>query len=431
MVRSSTMMRVCAVVAMLALSLVCIGCHRSSTSVDTEAMVEAAVAESGVNVEDVAAVVMGRIITHQQVDDAISAERARYGLTNKADWDRYLRNSGTTEWDVRATTIHHMIDQTLVEIEAARLGIDLDDAVEQRMSSLESLYPSHAAFVDAVEARGYTLEGYAEAVRQSLLWDALCAAVITAPQPTPAQIRQYAVVVAPTLEGRRSSHILFSTKDYAIAVDVLDQLRAGADFAQLAAQYSIDSSAAIGGDMGWDCLNAYVEPYQNALDALEPGQVSDIILTRFGYHIVMCTDQYQVSYDANGDIDLAAIPQDLLQIITDSMSQSLTAQLFRHYIYNLEAQSPIAVFNEQGEQVPNEQVGLAVEVVEHEPTVDELAADIIESARATALDAVDQALAAIRSSSSVTPDAQDPQQAVDQAIEHAGEPHPIDPQPSA
>lgn len=426
MARSSTTMRVCVAAAALLLSLVCIGCQKSSIPVDTDAMVEAAVAESGVNVEDVAAVVQGRIITQQQVDAVIAEERARYGLQDKADWERYLRNSGKTEWDIRATTIHHMIDQLLVEIAADSLGIDLGDAVDQRMRSLESLYPSHAAFVEAVEDRGYTLDGYTEAVRHSMLWDALCAAVVPAPEPTVTQIREYAVVVAPTLEGRRSSHILFSVSDYATAANVYAQLCAGADFAQLAAQYSIDSSAALGGDMGWDCLNSFVDPYQTALDALAPGEVSDIVLTRFGYHIIMCTDRYQVTFDANGNIDLAAIPHDLMQIIMESMNQSLTAQLFSHYIYNLEATTPIAVFNQQGEQVPNDQVGLSVEVIENEPTADEIAAAVIEQARVTALDAVDEALAAIKSAHVAFQDPHDPQGAVDQAIEHAGAEQPRD-----
>ena len=423
MVRSSAMMRVFAIAATFLLSFVCIGCNSSSTSTDTEAMVEAAVAESGVDVEDVAAVVQGHIITQQQVDEAVAAERVRYGLEDDADWELYLRNSGTTEWDMRASIIHHLIDQQLVEIEAERLGIDLGDAVQERMTSLESLYPSHAAFVDAVEDRGYTLEEYAEAIRQSLLWDALCQAVVSTPEPSTEQIAQYAVVVAPTLEGRRSAHILFSSSDYVSAAEALRQLRAGADFAELAAQYSIDSNALAGGDMGWDCLNTFVAPYQYALDQLEPGEYSDVILTRFGYHIIMCTDKYEAVLDADGNIDLDAIPQDLMQTIIDSMSQNLTEQLFNHYIGNLEAMTPIAVFNAQGEQVPVEEIGLAVEVVTNEPSVDEVVAGIIESARTTALNAVDQALAAIRAAAPPEQETQLSDDAVDRAISHLGVDH--------
>jgi len=417
------MMRVFAIAAVFLLSFVCIGCNRSSTSTDTEAMVEAAVAESGVNVKDVAAVVQGRIITQQQVDEAVAAERVRFGLQDDAEWELYLRNSGTTEWDVRASTIHHLIDQQLVEIEAERLGIDLGDAVQERMSSLESLYPSHAEFVDAVEDRGYTLDEYAEAVRQSLLWDALCQAVVITPEPSTEQIAQYAVVVAPTLEGRRSAHILFSSSDYVGASEALRLLRAGADFAELAAQYSIDSNALSGGDMGWDCLNTFVAPYQYALEQLEPGEYSDVILTRFGYHIIMCTDKYEAVLDAEGNIDLDAIPQDLMQTIIDSMGQNLTEQLFNHYIGNLEAKTPIAVFNAQGEQVPVEEIGLAVEVVTNEPSVDEVVAGIIESARSTALDAVDQALAAIRAAAPPEQETQLSADAVDRAISHLGVSH--------
>ena len=137
----------------------------------------------------------------------------------------------------------------------------------------------------------------------------------------------------------------------------------------------------------------------------------------------MCTDKYEAVLDAEGNIDLDAIPQDLMQTIIDSMSQNLTEQLFNHYIGNLEAKTPIAVFNAQGEQVPVEEIGLAVEVVTNEPSVDEVVAGIIESARSTALDAVDQALAAIRAAAPPEQETQLSADAVDRAISHLGVSH--------
>lgn len=388
--------RVGAAVAVLFVAFACAGCQETGStdddaSSDTEAMVESALSSAGVNVKDVAAVVNGNVITQQQVDDDIWAERVRYGLEDDDVWADYLLSAGQTEWDVRASVIKNLVDCILVDIEAERLGIDVTDMVEQRVASVEGLYPSHAAFVEALEARGYTEETYTEAIRRGLVWSAVRAAVISDPEPTEEQVRQYAAVVAPTLVGRKSSQILLASGDYATAVELLGLIEDGADFAELAREYSIDSTAADGGDMGWDCLTTLPSDYQQALDELEPGEVSGIVRSSFGYHIILCTDRYDAATDENGDIDIDAIPDELMDAIVQSMCESLTTQLFDAYIANLEATVTIAVFNEEGEQVAPSEVGLAEEEVAAADDVDEALAEIQNAVS----DAVDQGTAVI------------------------------------
>lgn len=400
--RSSQASRVGAAAAALCLPLFLAaflaGCAGSSVSdPDTDAMVETAVSTAGISVEEVAAVVGGRIVTQEQVDDAIAANRVRLGCEDDQDWQRYLDNSGLTEWDARAAAIKTIVDDILVELAAADLGVDVDAELAQRMNALENLYPSHQAFVEAIEDKGYTERTYTLAVGNNLRWNALRAAVVGDPQPTEEQVRQYAVVVAPTLVGRRSSHILFSSGDYALALQVLDLARQGADFAELAKAYSIDATASNGGDVGWDSLNTFVPAYQAALDQLEPGELSGIVRTSFGYHIILCTDKYDAPTDADGNIDIDAIPQDLMNAIVRSMNQSLVTQAFDAYIANLEATATIAVFNEQGVQVSPAEVGLAVETTDKGVDVGE----VIDEAQSQVQTAVEQGASVVKVSATL------------------------------
>ena len=327
--RSSKVTRVCAGVAALLLAFACSGCQNAvQEEPSADDMVESALSSAGIDVADVAAVASGRIITQQDVEDAIAAERVRYGFEGDASWNSYLESAGLSEHDVWAVTVKSMVDNALVEAEAERLGIDVSDRVARRVESVASLYPSHAAFIEALADKGYTEESYTDAVSHNLLWDALRDEVVSDPEPTDEQIRQYAEVVAPTLTGRRSSHILFASDDYATALDVLEQIEAGADFATLAAEYSIDSTAADGGDVGWDSLNTFVPAYQQALDELEVGEVSGIVRSSFGYHIIMCTDKYDAPTGEDGAIDIDAIPDDLMDAIVQAMRESLSTQLF-------------------------------------------------------------------------------------------------------
>ena len=390
----------CACTGLVALSfaLACAGCGligantSSATADDTKAMVESALSNADIDVKDVAAVVSGRIVTQQEVDDAVEAQRVRLGLTDDGDWSDYLASSGSTEWDVRAGVIEEMVDDILIELKADELGIDITPQVDERVETVENLYPSHAAFLSAIASKGYTEETYRDGVRSNLLREALQGMVIETPTPTDEEVGQYAVVVAPLLVGKRSSAILVSSNDYSTVLEVKQKLDAGADFAELATEYSIDSTAANGGDAGWDSLNTFVTPYQNALSQLEVGEVSDIVRTRFGYYIIKCTERYDAPTDAEGSIDISAIPDSLMDWIVDSISHTLASQMFDVYLDNLEATVPIAVFDAEGNQVTNAEAGLATESSEvpssSEVSVDDVIADAQDSVQKATDDGV-------------------------------------------
>ncbi|MFQ5645306.1 MAG: SurA N-terminal domain-containing protein [bacterium] len=95
-------------------------------------------------------------------------------------------------------------------------------------------------------------------------------------------------------EQVKASHILFKTADKekvkAKAEEVLKKIRQGKDFAEMAKKYSEDTTAKDGGDLGYFQRGVMVSEFDRAAFAMKKGEVSDLIKTSFGYHIIKVTD---------------------------------------------------------------------------------------------------------------------------------------------
>jgi len=101
-----------------------------------------------------------------------------------------------------------------------------------------------------------------------------------------------------TPEQVRASHILLKTEgkdDAAVkakAEELLKQARAGADFAELARKNSEDeASAKNGGDLDYFGKGRMVPEFDAAVFTMQPGQISDLVKTQYGYHIIKLVDR--------------------------------------------------------------------------------------------------------------------------------------------
>ena len=70
---------------------------------------------------------------------------------------------------------------------------------------------------------------------------------------------------------------------------------AGEDFAELAGQFSEDGSSSAGGDLGFFQREQMVEPFAEAAFSLQIGQLSQIVETQFGFHLIRVTDRQEES----------------------------------------------------------------------------------------------------------------------------------------
>ena len=136
--------------------------------------------------------------------------------------------------------------------------------------------------------------------------------IIFAPQPEEVKLTekqiQERMAAFPEKQEVRASHILLTLDDENArqkGEELLEQLRAGADFAELAKEHTKDeASVASGGDVGFFGRGAMVPEFEAAAFSLEPGELSDLVATQYGFHIIKVTDVRRVDSRALAEAEL-------------------------------------------------------------------------------------------------------------------------------
>ncbi|UJL47566.1 peptidylprolyl isomerase [Virgibacillus sp. NKC19-16] len=128
-----------------------------------------------------------------------------------------------------------------------------------------------------------------------------------------------------------AQHIL--VEDEETANEVKEQLDDGADFAELASEYSTDGTAEDGGNLGYFSVGDMVPPFEDAAYSMEEGEISDPVATQHGFHIIKVNDkreaeesigEYEDVKDSIRDelaleqIDPAASQQKMNQLMQDA-----------------------------------------------------------------------------------------------------------------
>lgn len=133
-------------------------------------------------------------------------------------------------------------------------------------------------------------------------------------------------------EQVQASHIL--VEDEATAKEILDKLNSGSDYAELAKEYSIDGSASQGGNLGFFPRGRMVKPFEEAAFALEVGEISGIVKTDFGYHIIMVTDRQEA-----GTISL----EESRDNIRDTLLHQKQMETLRNYLIELRENAVVEI----------------------------------------------------------------------------------------
>lgn len=187
---------------------------------------------------------------------------------------------------LEAGVLGNLVDAALITEGAARLGVTVTDA--QLRAYIDGLVRTELGGAPDAWRRFLDQRGYPEAeigaqLRESLLREAVEDHLLPHPVVAPERI---VAIYQDQYAGRPViRHILVAQEQQARRV--LERLAAGADFAALARELSLDTqSARNGGDLGPHVEDAFVAPFEEAIENARDGQILGPVQTPFGYHII-------------------------------------------------------------------------------------------------------------------------------------------------
>jgi peptidyl-prolyl cis-trans isomerase C len=203
--------------------------------------------------------------------------------------------------EFREKALQRLIDEELQYQAGVRFGVPVTEGeVSMGVALARSRYPSAQAFEATLRRSGISIEDVRREIRRGLIIRKAHDRFVTsqcqvsrdeaerffAANPerfvVPEQLRIQAITIGvePSSSPRQWSDAR------ARAEDVLRQINAGASFEDMARRHSTDPSRDKGGDMGFVHRGSLNDDFEKATRDLKPGQVSGVVQTLFGYHIV-------------------------------------------------------------------------------------------------------------------------------------------------
>ena len=240
----------------------------------------------------VVAKVNNEIITLSSVQERVEILKQKY-KNNSADFD---------EKKLLKEAVEMMIGEKLQLQEGKKIGLEVEDsAVEAALKNIEKNNGLEEGQLAAMlEAEGKSLESYKNHIRDQILVSKITQYELGSRiKISDKKIAKYYHDNQKDFweEGKfKVRHILIlSEKDalagnkmekYKYIKEILSEIKNGKDFAEAAKEYSEDVSASSGGDVGYIEKGKMVPEFEEAIYSLKEGEISDVVETEFGFHII-------------------------------------------------------------------------------------------------------------------------------------------------
>lgn len=290
-----------------------------------------------------AATVNGKVILQADFDREMQRVEQQFASMGRQINDDQLLQ-------IRMKVLETLIGRELLYQESQNKGIRVDDAtLKARMKKIKDRFPSEEEFQSALKGSNLTEDSLESQIGrqlaiQSFIEEDLALETTVSAQETkeyydnnPDKFQQP--------EKVRASHILIKLESAADETqkmkarkrleEIQQKVKDGENFADLARQYSEGPSSSKDGDLGFFARGQMAPPFEEAAFAMGTGEVSDIVQTRFGYHLIKVVDKRPPSKLAYAEV------QDKLQ---NQLKQQKVQQNVAAHVEKLKKEAEIKRF---------------------------------------------------------------------------------------
>ncbi len=207
---------------------------------------------------------------------------------------------------IRMQAINALINREVLLQESDKRGIKVDkEEVEQGIKSIQSRFPSQEKFQEALKSMNLSQSDFEQQyMQQSKIQTLIEQEIISKINIKEDEAKAYFDANPEQFDQKeqvRARHILIKVEKTADEktkaearkkiVDIQKKIMSGDDFAETAKQHSQGPSNVKGGDLGYFGKGQMVKPFEEVAFKLAKGEVSDIVETRFGYHLIKVEDR--------------------------------------------------------------------------------------------------------------------------------------------
>lgn len=192
---------------------------------------------------------------------------------------------------VKEKTLDTMIDDMLQLKKAGDMGLVVtDDEVNAEIEKFEKYFDSKEKFQEFLTTQKMDLEYFKNQIKIEMIKGKLREKLTEGVSVTDTELAEYYMNHQGEFFSVKASHILLTTEEE--AKKVLERVKAGEDFSKLAKELSIDPSAKTNsGNLDYFKQGDMLPEFEQAAFALKPGQISDIVKTSYGFHIIKVEDR--------------------------------------------------------------------------------------------------------------------------------------------
>lgn len=236
------------------------------------------------------------------------------------------------------TLMDRMVEDLLMENEARRLGIAIDEKeINERVDNIIARDPSVAATYTEEEIKNFILK---DLLKRRVLQTEVNAYIHTSPEA----VREACLAEARDNREVHVGHVLVRGEDEAALEKILavhQMLQDGADFKETALKHSQDPSVAQNhGDLGFISRGQFVEEFEKEAFSLEVGAISPVVETKFGYHVIIVFEERvkeSIDCDNLDDVNRARL--------VDRVYQRLRSERLEKFLAKLKEKAVIEVYD--------------------------------------------------------------------------------------